>query len=578
MLMLLAAAGISAADISLVDPPSAIRLRPGTSAQLTYAITDSPSSHTTTFTGVPVGITCTATPGAHGGQILIAAATTASAVTATITTTVKSGTTSIGSMLLPPITIDPPPRLKSTAPILVIEDDVPYIFNVEVLDNAITTAFTIVATSNLQASIASTDGKICSMSVAPLPDAYGPAQVTLRVTDDLGPTDIAVPFSITNTNDPPLPVLAPLPDMPVIDPQRGDVTALVGALGITPGVDPDVTWRAGDSRLSWEASIDGVDGVDLLFLVGGTVDGVTYTVGESGITSGGKTRATWSRPDGDSRRIRIASATDGSQVHLERIACQLRYTCIQGAPTDAIRTLRLHVHEPVGTNIFATSPAAIATCQVLAQNLPPVAASVPMHVLPEDGAPVQANIVDSDPPEQITVRVAAPLPRAGRVEPPTCTAAQLAAGGMRYLHTDTEESDDLITLEIIDPRNPPVVVRVPVTIRIPVDRMAVISDPCLSVTRDLTTTWPLRFSCAPSLTQVAAIGGGLDLPLPAGISCDATTLRFDWSIIPQHTLWLPLRVVAETSQGDIDPLRRRAEQRMMIRVRSAASAARTETP
>ncbi|MBN8525997.1 MAG: hypothetical protein J0M02_11730 [Planctomycetes bacterium] len=486
-----------------------------------------------------------------------------------------TGTTILDTQSLPALTIDPPPVLTTTSLASLIEDSAETHQTVRFTDADDTLGWEVGTCIGVVVDIENEQSLSVTLSLTPTPDFYGTASIGLIVTDAFGPTTYAIPIAVTNTNDRPVAELAAI-DEAVADPASGRAVRIQGDLRILPGVDPDVTRSAGTRYLGWEAAVDGSDGIDLLSLAGITGYAVsTNSIARVGSTS--TTVATWTRPDGDSRRIAVTLGSSGTQNDLQNIAGMLRYVCIQGQADAVLRTLSLTVVEPNGgANVVYAAPAT-ATCRVLAQNAPPIVSAHAVGVEPGGSAPIVLDVTDSDDPATIRVSLAKPLPRAGSVAPSSCSVSELAAGAMRYTHHDMDESADVIHLLVEDGRNPGVAIAVPVDVRIVVDRMDIISDPCLAAVRGVTTSWPVRFSCTPSQVAIAALPG-VAQPLPTGAvdwSADAG-LRFHWDAIPDSVGWLALRVVADTAQEDIPAGRRRAEQRMLIRIRPRPALAHGE--
>jgi hypothetical protein len=561
-------ASIAGADIVFDSPPAVILLRPGLSTTIDYNIVDGPASHTVVFSSVPTGISCTDAISGSTGRITIKSTASASISGAIIHMSAKSGSTVIAQADLPTVEVNTPPTLVGTSPSTTSED-VTFEATLTFRDDLLPLSFSLGASTGLTSHISTTIDRACTVIVTPDPDFYGTASLVITVTDAMGPTDITVPITVTAANDPPVVAWATAPPAVAMDPRLGVPVPLGAALDITKGVDANVTLKASGQYLAWEAAIDGVSGIDLLTLA----DANGYAIGTTAISKSGTTRASWTYVNHDTTRIRVTVGSSGSQIHLQDIANLLHYTCVQGGAVEQVRTLTLTVLEPNGTGGQDAAIPVTATCTVLAQNDPPVVTASALEVVPEGSAPIVLAIDDSDTPTGIIIRVADPLPRAGLVTPLSCTAQELAAGVMRYTHSDLDESADLIHLTVDDGRNTPVPVQVPVSIRMQVDRMAVLSDPCLEVQRDTTATWPMRFSCVTGSVTVATMAGINTLPLPAGSVSYASTgavtgeLRFDWSHIPAETSWLPVTVTANTSNSAIDDELRQTKQRMMIRIR-----------
>ncbi len=400
----------------------------------------------------------------------------------------------------------------------------------------------------------------------PVQDFFGPSTITLIVTDALSSTEFSLPVTVNATNDPPIATLLPFGN-PRMDPGTGLPVQLLNAITITPGLDADVTLAAiqgsNTHRLGWTASVSGVNDVDLLSLCGDA----TYRIAGNTITSATNTvLATWSRPDGDTRTIDVTAAAAATQIQLQEMARLLRFSHLQSTARDLTRTVTIVVHEPESDGTPAVAPAVTMTVTVLAQNLPPVVTAVPVELKPDNAAALHLDISDDDDLADIRVRLVAPPPLAGRVEPGECSASELAAGLMRYTHVDPDLAGDSVTLAIDDGRQQVVTVTVPVTVRIPVERMSVISDPCLVAVRGVTMDWPMRFTCVPATVGISALASTLPALPAGGVTATTNGLVFHWAEIPANTTWLPLRVDAATTNVTIAETQRSTSQRMMIRV------------
>lgn len=572
---MLAVSLLGGAELNLLDPPNSIDLRPGSSAALSYEIHGAPPGATIAFTGVPAKVTCTSTGTGSVGVITLTTLAGSVAQSVEIQAKLMSGTTVLDTQALPALTIDAPPVYATSSLASLTEDAPAALRNLRFTDADAELQWDVGISIGVHAAIVAENTKDVTLSLTPTPDFYGTASIGLIVTDEFGPTTFAIPIAVANTNDRPVAELAAIEEA-VVDPASGRAVRIQGDLRILPGVDPDVTRSAGTRYLGWEAAVDGSDGIDLLGLAGIPGFAVSST-GIARVGSASTTVATWTRPDGDSRRIAVTLGSSGTQADLQSIAGMLRYVCIQGQPDAVRRTLSLTVVEPDGGATVVYAEPATASCRVLAQNAPPIVDPSTVGVEPGGSAPIALHVIDSDDPATIRVRLATPLPRAGTVAPTACSVSELAAGAMRYTHQDMDESADVIHLLVDDGRNPPVAVAIPVDVRIVVDRMDIISDPCLAAVRGATSSWPVRFSCTPSRVTIAALPG-VAQPLPAGAvdwSADAG-LRFHWDAIPESVSWLALRLVAETEQQDIAAGRRLAEQRMLIRIRPRPALAHGE--
>ena len=187
-----------------------------------------------------------------------------------------------------------------------------------------------------------------------------------------------------------------------------------------------------------------------------------------------------------------------------------------------------------------------------------------------EAAVLALAVSDGDPLAAITVSVAAP-PRAGRIEPVSCSAASAVAGGLRYVHTASDQSDDRIVLAVSDGVNPPVLVAAEVAVRLRPDRLSIVSDPLLEAVRGATTAHAITTLPAGAVLALRPYGAPLPPP-PAGVTLASGRLLLDWSRIPPDAAWIALAIEATTGDAAVPAGRRTAVQRMVVRVRAAAAA------
>jgi hypothetical protein len=182
--------------------------------------------------------------------------------------------------------------------------------------------------------------------------------------------------------------------------------------------------------------------------------------------------------------------------------------------------------------------------------------------------PLALTLTDSDGLAALTVSVITPLPGGGRIEPSSCRGDVAVGGGMRYVHTASDISDDRITLAVSDGRSAAVIASTTVAIRVRPDRLSIISDPLLEAVRGVTTG--LDVTTVPTGASLSLADYGAPLPPRpvAGVTLSGNRLSLDWALIPAETAWLAFAVEAVTSDTTIPAARRTARQRMLVRVRN----------
>jgi len=519
--------------------------------------------YTISATGVPTGLEIEPTKGINGGTLLVTAQPTLGYGTWNVTIKAMNGSVNLASDTLN-CRVNAPPK-KSTVPssLSAIEDGATSI-DLVFSDNE-RLLFNTLGTSAVSSAIREVGDKACRVTLTPTANFFGSSSITITVTDDFGPTDFIYPVTVTPTNDPPAITLDAIAHARM-DPASGLPVAIVRSIAIGPGVDSDVTLSAVagtvTGRLGWTASVDGTSGVDLLSLHGDA----TYLLAGGNITSTtGAVLATWTRAPTDTRLLSVSLATAGTQAHLEQLVRLLQFSHLQSTATELTRTLSIKVDEPESDGSPAISNTVTNNITVSIQNLPPVVTPQTITLAPEQSTPIDLDIADDDPNSAIQVRLTDPPLTAGIVQPRSCSYEELKARRMSYTHTNPDEAVDRITFIIDDGHQQPVTVTIPVTVRIAVERMSIISDPCLTATRDVTVDWPLQFSCALASAQIGDLGSTLP-GLPVGsVAVQSGKLVFNWNNIPAETIWLALQITATTDSVS-DMSKRTAIQRMLIRI------------
>jgi hypothetical protein len=205
---------------------------------------------------------------------------------------------------------------------------------------------------------------------------------------------------------------------------------------------------------------------------------------------------------------------------------------------------------------------------VAAVNRPPDVTLRPIELEPLLSTPLDISLADSDGLAALTVSVVAPLPSGGRIEPASCSGTVATSGGMRYVHTASDLSDDRITLAVSDGRSAAAIASTTVAIRVRPDRLSIISDPLLEAVRGVTTGLDLATVPAGAGLTLADYGAPLPPRPSAGVTLSGNRLALDWAVIPADTAWLAFAVEAVTGDTTIPAARRTARQRMLVRVRN----------
>ncbi len=557
------AAAVHSAEIRINPGQSDVILRPGATLDVTYSMSGWAGTYSIATLGKPAGLTISATIGNSAGTLHLTTAANIVSGSWPITVQAQSGTTTFATDTFT-CNVDAPPVRPSTPVSISVAEDGTSLTRIDFIEPR-QLSFDITGNQFVAASVRSATAVACSITLTPLHDYHGTTSITLTVTDDFGPTDFIYPVTVTPTNDPPVITLDAIADARM-DPASGLPVAIVRSIAIGPGVDSDVTLSAVagtvTGRLGWTASVDGTSGVDLLSLHGDA----TYLLAGGNITSTtGAVLATWTRAPTDTRRLSVSLATAGTQAQLEQLVRLLQFSHLQSTATELTRTLSIKVDEPESDGSPAISNTVTNNITVSIQNLPPVVTPQTITLAPEQSTPIDLIIADDDPDSAIQVRLTDPPLTAGIVQPRSCSYAELKAGRMSYTHTNPDEAVDRITLIIDDGHQQPVTATIPVTVRIAVERMSIISDPCLTATRDVTVDWPLQFSCALASAQIGDLGSTLP-GLPVGsVAVQSGKLVFNWNNIPAETIWLPLQITATTDSVS-DMTKRTAIQRMLIRV------------
>lgn len=560
---LLALPAAMAAEL-LWDAPAALRLRPGMQQTFTYTI-EPAAAHSLEIVETMAGVTVSipfATDA--GGSIRIAVDAGAAAVDDWIEVRAMQGLVPLTTKRSIDLSVDLAPILVNPTLSFSGSEDAPGTLVIDFDDtNPSLVSHTQVPTSSLLTIPAATriSPKRISLTLLSAPNAYGTTSIRLTLTDLFGPTEFTIPVTLAPTNDPPVASLSTLP-VPTMDPAVGTPVALLSRLGIARGVDADVTLANATSRLGFSAEVSGSDGVDLLSLRGDA--GYRVDAGTIAVLPAGTAIATWTATG--TRRIDVALTAAGTQAQLEELARLLRYSHAQNPVSELTRTLSLTVVEPDPAG--GTDSAATVSCpvRVAAVNRPPEVTLRPLELEPLRSIPLDLTLADNDGLAALTVSVIAPLPGGGRIEPASCSGTVAAVGGMRYIHSASDLSDDRITLAVSDGRSAPVVASTTVAIRVRPDRLSIISDPLLEAVRGRTSGQDIATVPAGATLVLADYGAPLP-PRPPGISLAGGRLLLDWGLIPAGTTWIALAVEASTSDSAIPAGRRSARQPMLIRVR-----------
>lgn len=567
-LLLLAVIGLLPA-LSIHLDQTVFRQRPGQAVDIPYTLGGFTGNHNITCSDLPTGVTATPASGTGAAgtirlSIPAAAIDTTATVQIAIANASDAGDKDTASVQL---VIDVAPILASGQTFTVAED-APASLTVKIQDlNIAFLSLTTVTGTDIAANGTPTLGGVFGIFQVPVlgrQDFFGTATLRVTVVDLIGPTVLDLPVTVTPVNDPPAVALSLLPT-PRMDPATGAPVALLDGMAVSKGVDADVTVANAATRLAFRAQVDGLDGVDLLGLCGDA--GYRVDAGSIAVLPAGTAIATWTLTG--TRTIDVTLTASGTLAHLQDLVRLLRYSRLQNANSVLTRTVTITVIEPDPAG--GTDPAVprTATCQVAAVDLPPVAELQPLEVEPLKSAALVLAIVDQGGLDKVTVSVAAPAPLAGRVEPASCRGDVAVAGGLRYLHTANDLSDDRIVLAVDDHVNPPVLVAAAVAVRLRPDRLSILSDPLLEVVRGAPIAH--RLATLPAAATLQLVDYGDPLPkLPAGVTLAAGVLSIDWKDIPAGTAWIGLAVEATTGDTSIPPGSRSARQAMLIHVREPA--------
>ena len=549
------------------DAPTVLRLRPGTQQTYSYSIEPAPTSHTldivNPLSGVSVSIP-TAT--ASGGTIRITVNAGLIDSNGQIEVRAMQGLLPLTLKQRVDLSVDSAPQIAN--PILAFNgtEDAQGTLDIDFIDvNAAVVTHNQIASSTILTipAAARPSPDLIRLTLLSAPNAYGTSSIQLTLTDLVGPTVFTIPVTINPTNDPPVTTLSALPT-PIMDPASGTPVALLSRIDIGRGVDADVTLANATTRLGFIAEVNGIDGVDLLSLrsdAGYRVDATSIAVLPSGTAI-----ATWTVSG--TRRIEVTLTAAGTQAQLQELARLLRYSHAQSPVAPLTRTLSLTVVEPDAAG--GTDIAAVVTCpvQVAAVNRPPEVTLRPIELEPLLSTPLDLSLADSDGLAALTVSVVAPLPGGGRIEPASCSGTVATSGGMRYVHTASDLSDDRITLAVSDGRSAAVIATTTVAIRVRPDRLSILNDPLLEAVRGVTTGLDLATVPAGASLSLADYGAPLPPRPAAGVTLSGNRLALDWAHIPSDTAWLAFAVEATTTDTAIPAARRTARQRMLVRVRN----------
>ncbi len=553
---------VAAADL-VWDAPADLRIRPGTQRTYTYSVVPAPASHSLDITN-PLSEVDVTSPSA--GSIRLAVDAGAFASNGRIDVRAMQGTVPLTPRRSIDVEVDPAPFLLDPSLSFSGSEDVQGTLDITFSDTLAaivihaqvpgTPLLTITAAQRLAPNL-------IRLTLLSAPNAYGTSSIELTLTDLFGPTVISIPVTINPSNDPPVTTLSPLPT-PIMDPAIGTPVAVLSRLDIGPGVDADVTLANASQRLGFSAEVSGLDGVDLLSLRGDA--GYRVEAGTIAVLPAGTAIATWTASG--TRRIAVTLTAAGTQAQLQELARLLRYSHAQSPVAPLTRTLRVTVIEPHAANDTVGAPEVSCPIQVAAVNRPPEVTLRPIELEPLLSAPLDLSLTDSDGLAALTVSVVAPLPGGGRVEPASCSGTVAASGGMRYVHTASDLSDDRITLAVSDGRSAAVLASTTVAIRVRPDRLSIINDPLLEAVRGVTTGLALATVPAGASLTLADYGAPLP-PRPAtGVTLSGNRLALDWALIPAEASWLAFAIEAATTDTTIPEARRTTRQRMLVRVRN----------
>lgn len=460
--------------------------------------------------------------------------------------------------------VDPPPTIGN--PTAICAEDSPSTMDITWNDDTPAAIITAQhpASPHFTVTAQRVTANLLRLTLLSAPNAYGSSSIQLTLTDLVGPTIFTIPVTINPTNDPPVTTLTALPTPPVMDPATGTPVALLSRIDIGTGVDADVTLANATTRLGFIAEVSGADGVDLLSLRSDA--GYRVDAGTIAVLPAGTAIATWTT--NGTRRIEVTLTAAGTQAQLQELARLLRYSHVQSPVAPLTRTLSVTVVEPDAAG--GTDNAATVTCpvQVAAVNRPPEVTLQPIELEPLRSAPLVISLADSDGLAALTVSAVAPLPGGGRIEPASCSGTVAASGGMRYVHTASDLSDDRITLAVSDGRSAAVIASTTVAIRVRPDRLSIISDPLLEAVRGVTTGLDLAIVPSGASLSLADYGAPLPPRPAAGVTLSGSRLALDWALIPADTAWLAFAIEAVTTDTAIPSDRRSARQRMLVRVRN----------
>ncbi len=563
-------AAIAAADL-VWTAPADLKIRPGTQLTYTYSIDPAPTSHSLEITNPlsEVDVTIPSST-ASAGSIRIAVDAALVAANGRIEVQAMQGVVPLTPKRFIDVDVDPAPFLSNPSVSFSGLEDVQGTLDVSFSDTfaAVVTHAQVPGTPIITITAAQRiSPNLIRLTLLSSPDAHGSSSIQLTLTDLVGPTVFTIPVTISPTNDPPVTTLSALPT-PIMDPVSGTPVALLSRLDLDSGVDTDITLANATARLGFIAEISGLDGVDLLSLRSDA--GYRVDAGTIAVLPAGTAIATWTASS--TRRIAVTLTAAGTQAQLQELARLLRYSHAQSPVAPLTRTLSVTVVEPDAAG--GTDLAAVVTCpvHVAAVNRPPEVTLRPIELEPLLSTPLDISLADSDGVAALTVSVIAPLPGGGRIEPSSCRGDVAVAGGMRYVHTASDLSDDRITLAVSDGRSAAVIASTTVAIRVRPDRLSIISDPLLEAVRGVTTGLDLATVPAGASLTLADYGAPLPPRPAAGVTLSGTRLALDWTLIPADTAWLAFAVEAVTADTAIPAGRRTARQRMLVRVRNPVPA------
>lgn len=570
LLLLGLGAAVHGASLSLDD--DSVHLRPGQTQTIAYSVLGGPGTHQLVQSGSVAGLTVVIDDDGDNAGAIVCTATGTTAVNGNLQFTVWSGGVPITPARTVACRIDPRPRLSNPALVLNLVEDTAGMNAVACVDDAASLTFTVASPqTDLQSvSVTAAGLKNCNLTIQASSNRFGSASVTLTVDDDLvgDPTYLTIPLAIAGTNDAP-DIALTTPPTPTMHPDAGTPVAMLERIAITPGVDITgvnltATVGATTTRLSWLAEIVGttghpsLPGCDVLALRGDAgyrIDAATISVLPAGTAI-----ADWTRPDGRSDRIQVTLRAGGTLAQVEEIARLLHYAYLQSPATAFTRTLRLTVSEPDPAGGVDPSTPVSCPIQIAAVNRPPVVTLSPLTVEPMGAASLPILLADADRLDNLTVRVVAPLPSGGRIEPQECSGTQAVAGVLRYTHTASDISDDRVTIAVSD-ASETVFATTTVAIRTTPDRISIVSDPLFALERGRPATLNLQAVPTGCVFTLEAYGHPLP-PCPGGVAIVGDELRFDWTTIPGNTTWIALAVKATNTPSGFAP----AVQHMLIRV------------